>query len=63
MLKNKKFLIANKKVGETLLQALNKLRKGFSFLENQKLTYAGRLDPMAEGKLLVLIGDECKNKG
>lgn len=26
------------------------------------MTYAGRLDPMAEGQLLILIGDECKNK-
>ncbi len=26
------------------------------------MTYAGRLDPMAEGELLILIGDECKNK-
>jgi len=26
------------------------------------MTYAGRLDPLAEGELLILIGDECKNK-
>lgn len=26
------------------------------------LTYAGRLDPMAEGQLMILIGDECKEK-
>lgn len=26
------------------------------------LAYAGRLDPMASGKLLVLIGDECKHQ-
>ncbi len=26
------------------------------------MTYAGRLDPMASGLLLVLAGDECKNK-
>ncbi len=26
------------------------------------LTYAGRLDPMSEGKLLILIGEECKDK-
>lgn len=24
--------------------------------------YAGRLDPMAEGKLLILLGDECKRQ-
>lgn len=27
------------------------------------LAYAGRLDPMASGKLLVLIGEECKRQG
>jgi len=26
------------------------------------MTYAGRLDPLAEGLLLVLTGEECKNK-
>ena len=26
------------------------------------MTYAGRLDPLAEGALLILIGRECKNK-
>ena len=60
--KNKKFLVVYKKVGETPLQVLDKLKKELSFLENQKLAYAGRLDPMAEGKLLVLIGDECKKQ-
>ena len=60
--KNKKYLVAYKEIGETPLQVLNKLKKEASFLENQKLTYAGRLDPMAEGKLLVLIGDECKKQ-
>jgi tRNA pseudouridine55 synthase len=27
-----------------------------------KMTYAGRLDPMAEGLLVVLVGEECKKK-
>lgn len=26
------------------------------------MTYAGRLDPMAEGVLVILTGEECKNK-
>ena len=29
---------------------------------NEKMTYAGRLDPMAKGELLVLVGEECKKK-
>ena len=26
------------------------------------MTYAGRLDPMAEGLMIILIDAECKNK-
>jgi tRNA pseudouridine55 synthase len=54
--------IFNKKIGETPLQALDRLRKEKPFLKKEKLSYAGRLDPMAEGKLLVLIGEENKNR-
>ncbi len=51
-----------KEVGETPLQALEKLRVARPELTELPLTYAGRLDPMAEGQLLVLIGDECKRQ-
>jgi tRNA pseudouridine55 synthase len=30
--------------------------------EGEKMTYAGRLDPLASGVLLVLTGEECKKK-
>ncbi|MEY2671815.1 MAG: tRNA pseudouridine synthase tRNA pseudouridine55 synthase, partial [Candidatus Parcubacteria bacterium] len=30
--------------------------------KNLPMTYAGRLDPVAEGLLLVLVGDDCKEK-
>lgn len=48
-----------KKVGETPLEALNRLRLENPTLKSERLSYAGRLDPMAEGLLLVLAGDEC----
>ncbi len=51
-----------KKVGETPLQALSRVREKYTLPENTPLAYAGRLDPMAEGKLLVLIGDTCKEQ-
>lgn len=56
-----------KKVGETPLEALERYRAeqvslGHTELKNVPMTYAGRLDPMAEGVLLILAGDECKNK-
>ena len=59
-----------KKLGETPLQALERFREEMMINDTANrdawqispMTYAGRLDPMAEGILLILIGDECKNK-
>ncbi len=58
----KGYRVIEKKVGETPLQALEAFRKPRPELADVALTYAGRLDPMASGKLLVLVGDECKNR-
>ena len=51
-----------KHVGETPLQALEGFRKTRPEFRDAPLTYSGRLDPMAEGKLLILAGEECKNR-
>ncbi len=59
---NKKFLVLNKKVGQTPLEVIENFKKENSAYENEKMAYAGRLDPMAEGKMLVLVGDECKKR-
>lgn len=48
-----------KKVGETPLQAIERAREERQLDATTKLAYAGRLDPMAEGKLLVVEGKEC----
>lgn len=60
-------IILDKMIGETPLEALERFRAsevaaGKSELASVPMTYAGRLDPMAEGKLIILIGDECKEK-
>ena len=63
-------IITDKKLGETPLQALERFRADMIVNEPSNaavwratpITYAGRLDPMAEGALLILIGEECKNK-
>lgn len=47
-----------KKRFETPLDALNRLRLEKPELKDETLSYAGRLDPMAEGVLLVLVGEE-----
>lgn len=49
-----------KKLGETPLECI--LRYKADTGETRVMTYAGRLDPVAEGGLLCLIGDECKSK-
>lgn len=51
-----------KNLGETPLEALNRLRLELPEYADVPMTYAGRLDPMAEGELLVLTGEECKKK-
>lgn len=51
-----------KQLGETPLEALERIRVERGIPINVPMTYAGRLDPMAEGLLLILVGEECKNK-
>jgi len=47
-----------KKVGETPLELLERVRSEMPDFKLEKLSYAGRLDPMAEGETLVLVGEE-----
>jgi tRNA pseudouridine55 synthase len=54
--------IVNKKTGQTPLECINEIKKAEPNLAYLPLTYAGRLDPLAEGVLIVLIGDECLKK-
>jgi tRNA pseudouridine55 synthase len=58
----KKVIKAFKNIGETPLQALERVRKDEKISAAIPMTYAGRLDPAAEGVLLLLVGDECKKK-
>ena len=58
----KPYVVLEKKVGETPLDVVEKLKEVQPELKDQPVAYAGRLDPMASGKLLLLIGDECKKQ-
>lgn len=51
-------ILSQKKVGETPLEMLDRLREEQPRLKDEKLSYAGRLDPMAEGEMLILVGDK-----
>jgi len=55
-------LVVYKKRGETPLQCIERLRKEQAEYKDAVLSYAGRLDPMAEGVLLVLVGEENKKR-
>lgn len=56
------YVVIHKKRGETPLEAMENWKAGKSELTHSPVSYAGRLDPMAEGKVLVLFGDECKKQ-
>lgn len=56
------FVVIDKERGETPLEAVGRWRERASLPQDIPVSYAGRLDPMAQGKLLVLIGDECKRQ-
>ena len=55
------YVILHKPVGQTPLETVEfwRLEQGPEY-QSVPLAYAGRLDPMASGKLLILLGDECK---
>ncbi len=51
-----------KKLGETPLEAIGRAKKRSPVLKNEKMTYAGRLDPMAEGLLILLYSKKLMHK-
>ena len=48
-----------KPIGFTPLELINDYKKKYNI---SKLSFAGRLDPMASGIMLLLEGDECKKQ-
>lgn len=57
-----KLLIVYKELGETPLECLERSRIEHAIGASIPMTYAGRLDPMAQGVMILLLGEECKNK-
>lgn len=51
-----------KQLGETPRERLERLRAQKPQYATEVLSYAGRLDPMAEGVMLCLVGPENKNR-
>ena len=60
-------IVAEKRIGETPLECLERVRVeqialGHTEYVGAPMTYAGRLDPLASGLLPILVGEECKIK-
>jgi tRNA pseudouridine55 synthase len=55
-------ILLNKKRGFTPLQAIREYQTTHPEYRGHTLSYAGRLDPMAEGLLLVLVDEENKKQ-
>lgn len=62
MTTKEKYITLHKEVGQTPLECVEIWRKIRPDLDGVPLAYAGRLDPMASGKLLILVGEECKHQ-
>jgi len=55
-------ILLNKPLGMTPLEAIREFQRKNPKYQTTKLSFAGRLDPMAEGLLLVLEGEENKDR-
>lgn len=62
MEKKEKIIIAWKQVGETPLECISRIRNEGILSKETKATYAGRLDPMAEGVLVILTDETVHEK-
>ncbi len=58
----KRYVVLNKSRGKTPLEVVTLWKQSEPAYKETRASYAGRLDPMASGKLLVLLGEECKNQ-
>ncbi len=53
---------AYKKVGETVVECLERARLENNISKDESMTFAGRLDPAAKGEMIFLTGPDIKNK-
>lgn len=56
------YIVLNKTVGQTPLDVIKAYKAAHPQYADVPMAYAGRLDPMASGRLLILIGDECRQQ-
>ncbi len=52
----------DKKIGESMQQIINRFKKEYNLNPKEKVAFAGRLDPIAFGKIKLLSGEDIKDK-
>lgn len=52
----------NKTIGETPNDLIERFRRENPDFINEKISFAGRLDPMASGAMILLTGNDCKSQ-
>lgn len=57
-----KIVCVSKRVGQTPLKLIELLKKKYPVYERSKITYAGRLDPMATGLMILLVDEMIEQK-
>jgi tRNA U55 pseudouridine synthase TruB len=51
-----------KEIGESMLQVIDRFKKQYNISKNEKVAFAGRLDPIAFGEIKLLTGDDLNKK-
>lgn len=51
-----------KPIGKTPLDMIHFIKEKYKHFSNTKMSYAGRLDPMAHGLLIILTEEDCYNQ-
>jgi tRNA U55 pseudouridine synthase TruB len=52
----------DKKIGESMQQVINRFKKEYNLDSKEKVAFAGRLDPIAFGKIKLLTHEDIKDK-
>jgi tRNA U55 pseudouridine synthase TruB len=52
----------DKKIGESMQQVINRFKNDYNLDSKEKVAFAGRLDPIAFGKIKLLTGEDIKDK-
>ncbi len=52
----------DKKIGETMDEMISRFRQEYSIGDKTKIAYAGRLDPLAFGKIIILTDKDIYDK-